>query len=177
MAVWADAAPCQQIDRGPSLKDVPLMSSATKLRLIPYDAKGKPLGDVGELPHDIEGNCASTAAMLATAGFSPPWVGYVAIADRIPVGGCAFVGAPKNGQVEIAYYTIEAHHGRGFATRMVELMIEIAHATDSSITLTAKTLPKENASTTILRRTGFQFFGEAIDSDIGRAWEWRLLPV
>jgi len=58
-----------------------------------------------------------------------------------------------------------------------ERMIEIAQATASGITVTAKTLPKENASTTILCRTGFQFFGETADNDIGRAWEWQLPPV
>ena len=56
-------------------------------------------------------------------------------------------------------------------------MIEIARRTDANVSLTAKTLPEENASTAILRRNGFQFTGETSDEEIGLAWSWVLRPV
>ena len=37
-------------------------------------------------------------------------------------------------------------------------------------------LPKENASTAILRRNGFQLAGETSDEEIGLAWAWVLRP-
>ena len=55
-------------------------------------------------------------------------------------------------------------------------MIEIARAADAGATLTAKTLPTENPSTSILRRNGFQFVGETTDDEIGLAWAWVLRP-
>jgi [ribosomal protein S5]-alanine N-acetyltransferase len=55
-------------------------------------------------------------------------------------------------------------------------MIDIARRTDLGIALTAKTLPQDNPSTTILRRNGFQVAGETSDDDIGLAWAWVLRP-
>jgi len=35
------------------------------------------------------------------------------------------------------------------------------------------TLQEHNASTRILQRLGFAFFGNARDPDAGNVWEWR----
>jgi hypothetical protein len=43
-----------------------------------------------------------------------------------------------------------------------------------SLTLWAKTLPYENASTAILRSLGFRHIGSTTDHEIGEAWEWEL---
>lgn len=144
--------------------------------LVQCDEHGEPTEPLGPLPPVLKENCAATAALFASIGFTPPWVGYVTVDEGAPVGGCAFVGAPKDGAVEIAYFTLEAFEGRGFATQAVARMIEIASRADSTITLTAKTLPSENASTTILRRNGFEFAGETSDDDIGLAWAWVRKP-
>jgi len=146
------------------------------LRLVQCDRRGEPVEHLGELPQVLKENCQSTAALFASIGFAPPWVGYVTVHNDQPVGGCAFVGRPKDGLVEIAYFTLEECEGRGHATQAVARMIEIARQTDPSVSLTAKTLPKENPSTAILRRNGFQFAGETSDEDIGLAWAWALRP-
>lgn len=147
------------------------------VRLVQCDRHGAPAEDLGVLPPVLEQNCQGTAALFASIGFEPPWVGYVTVDGDRPVGGCAFVGKPKDGAVEIAYYTLEACEGRGHATQTVAHMIEIARRADPAVFLTAKTLPKENPSTRILRRNGFHFAGETSDEDIGLAWAWVLRPA
>ena len=142
------------------------------VRLVQCDPKGAPAENLGVLPTVLKENCNATATLFASIGFAPPWVGYITVHHNQPVGGCAFVGAPKDGAVEIAYFTLEAFEGRGVSTQAVTRMIEIAQRTDRTVSLTAKTLPQENASTTILRRNGFEFAGETTDDDIGLAWAW-----
>lgn len=146
------------------------------LRLVQCDQNGEPVEHLGELTQVLKENCQSTAKLFASIGFAPPWVGYITVQDDRPVGGCAFVGRPKKGSVEIAYYTLEGHEGRGYASQAVARMIEMAWRFDPAVSLTAKTLPNENASTAILRRNGFQFAGETSDDDIGLAWAWVLRP-
>lgn len=146
------------------------------VRLVQCDEGGEPVEPLGALSPVLRANCQATAALFASIGFEPPWVGYVTVRDGQPVGGCAFVGAPKGGSVEIAYFTLAEFEGQGLSTQAVAQMIEIAARTDPAITLTAKTLPVENASTNILRRNGFQFVGETSDDDIGLAWAWRRSP-
>lgn len=150
------------------------MSNQAAFQLVQCDPAGEPVGNLGVLPQTLEENCRATAQLFASIGFHPPWVGYVSVFGDHLVGGCAFVGAPKAGSVEIAYFTLEDHVGRGFATQAVVRLIEIARQADRDVCLTAKTLPQENASTAILRRAGFRFVGETTDDDIGLAWEWRL---
>lgn len=58
---------------------------------------------------------SNRARMFETIGYSPPWVSYITIDEDQPVGGCAFIGAPKDGEVEIAYFTLEGFEGRGYA--------------------------------------------------------------
>ncbi len=130
------------------------------VRLVQCDPHGAPAENLGVLPPVLRENCEATAALFASIGFTPPWVGYVTVDNDQPVGGCAFIGAPKDGAVEVAYFTLDEFEGRGFAKRAVTRMIEIAQRADRTVSLTAKTLPQENASTTILRRNGFEFAGE-----------------
>lgn len=142
------------------------------VRLVQLDERGEPLENLGALAEVIQENCQGTAALFESIGFSPPWVGYITVADDRPVGGCAFVGAPKDGAVEVAYYTLAEFEGRGYSTQALARLIEIARAADPSVRLTAKTLPAENASTRILKRNGFRFAGETTDHEIGLAWAW-----
>lgn len=142
------------------------------VRLVQLDERGEPIENLGVLPEVLQENCRGTAALFGSIGFAPPWVGYITVADDRPVGGCAFVGAPKGGAAEVAYYTLAEFEGRGYSTQALARMIEIAHAADPSVRLTAKTLPAANASTTILKRNAFQFAGETTDHEIGLAWAW-----
>jgi ribosomal-protein-alanine N-acetyltransferase len=134
---------------------------------------GKPVSPVADLPEELAANCVATADLYRRVGFVEPWVGYIAVVDGSPVGGGAFVGPPKDGCVEIAYFTLPEHQGRGFAGQTAAGLVAIARAHHPSIKLKAFTLKEENPSVRILRRLGFSMVGLAHDADAGEVWEWR----
>jgi ribosomal-protein-alanine N-acetyltransferase len=105
-------------------------------------------------------------------GYQPPWISYFVIANKIVVGVCGFTGQPQKGRVEIAYGTFKEYEGRGIASFSCRLLIQIAKSAVPELIITAKTAPEHNASTTILKRNGFEFTGIVQDEDIGDAWEW-----
>jgi len=105
-------------------------------------------------------------------GFDPPWVGYFVIRENEVVGSCSFVGKPQDGKVEIAYWTFKEFEGQGIASFACRELVSIAHRTDPSATITAKTKPEHNASTTILEKNGFAFQEIVQDHEIGDAWLW-----
>ena len=113
-----------------------------------------------------------TADFYEKVGFHPPWIGYLVIRDNQIVGTCSFVGKPKDGRVEIAYWTFKEFEGQGIASFSCRELILISKGTDPTIIITAKTSPEHNASTKILERNGFEFSGIVHDVDIGDAWEW-----
>ena len=141
--------------------------------LIPYDQDGTPVQGVAEMPEALVANCRATADLYRRVGFVPPWIGYVAVVNGRGVGGGAFVGPPKDGFVEIAYFTLENEQWQGYATRTAASLIELARATDPRIGLKAFTLKEENPSTRILKGLGFSIIGVAEDADAGEVWEWR----
>ncbi len=147
------------------------------LRLIPCAADGRPQEPEITLPDTVAGYAAACAELYARVGFEPPWVSYLVAAatsdgDAI-VGGAAFVGPVTGGCVEIAYYTLPEHEGRGVATFAAAALVAIAQASPERPVITAKTLPETNASTRILTRLGFVRAGVVQDDDIGDAWLWR----
>ncbi|MCZ2156092.1 MAG: GNAT family N-acetyltransferase [Bryobacterales bacterium] len=144
-----------------------------KFSLVPCDQNGNPCTAVTDMPESLIANCRATADLYRRVGFIPPWVGYVAVAEDRPVGGGAFVGAPQEGVVEIAYFTLENEQGHGYASRTAASLVEIARSHLPGIGLKAFTLKEENASTRILRRLGFSKIGTAQDADAGEVWEWR----
>lgn len=105
-------------------------------------------------------------------GYNPPWIGYFVMRDETVVGVGGFVGKPINGNIEIAYGTRKEYEKQGIATFTCGQLIAIAKATDPTVIITAKTLPKPNPSTTVLQRNGFVFTGITQDDDIGDAWLW-----
>jgi [ribosomal protein S5]-alanine N-acetyltransferase len=116
----------------------------------------------------------ATAQMYAKHGYTPPWMGYLAVENGRCVGTCAFKGPPQNNRVEIAYFTFPEEEGRGVATCMAHTLIAIATQAFPAITLAAQTLPEENASTAVLRKHGFQLISELEHPEDGRVWEWQL---
>lgn len=112
------------------------------------------------------------AALYARAGFVRPWIGYVAVHAGVPVGACGFKGPPLDGRVEIAYQTFPGFEGRGIATEMARRLVRLAEARDPAVLVTARTLPKKSASTSILRKLGFLLQGIVEDSEDGPVWEW-----
>jgi RimJ/RimL family protein N-acetyltransferase len=141
--------------------------------LHPIDRDARPLGELAPLDEELAGACRQTADLYLRVGYEPPWVGYVAADEGRGIGGGAFVGAPRDGMVEIAYFTLPEFTGRGYATQTATELLTIARRAAPGIILKAFTLPQENASTRILARLGFTRIGFAHDEDAGEVWEWR----
>jgi [ribosomal protein S5]-alanine N-acetyltransferase len=107
-------------------------------------------------------------------GFNLPWVGYFVVKDNQIVGTGAFTGEPKNGSVEIAYWTFKAFEGQGIASYTCKELVAISKRTDPTLLITAKTMPEHNASTKILQKNGFEFAEIVQDHEIGDAWFWTI---
>ena len=105
-------------------------------------------------------------------GYTIPWVGYFVVRQDKIVGSCGFVGQPKNGKVEIAYWTFKEFEGQGIASFACEELVTITYQTDPSLRITAKTAPEQNASTKILENNNFTFTEIVQDEEIGDAWLW-----
>lgn len=141
--------------------------------LVPCDQSGAPVQAIQSMSEALVANCQATADLYRRVGFVPPWIGYIAVVDNRGVGGGAFVGPPKDGYVEIAYFTLESEQGRGYATQTAASLVALARAHAPEIRLKAFTLMEENPSTKILRGLGFSRVGVAKDADAGDVWEWR----
>ena len=48
-------------------------------------------------------------------GYNLPWIGYFVVRDNQIVGSCGFTGQPKEGKVEIVYWTFKDYEGQGIA--------------------------------------------------------------
>ena len=107
-------------------------------------------------------------------GYHLPWVGYFVIKEDKIVGSCGFTGQPKDGKVEIAYWTFEEYEGQGIASFSCRELVMISRQSDPAIIVTAKTAPGYNASTKILQNNGFTFTEIVQDHEIGDAWLWTL---
>ena len=107
-----------------------------------------------------------------TIGYNLPWVGYFVVKEDQIVGFCSFTGQPKDGKVEIAYWTFKEYEGQGISMFSCKELLSIAQQTDPKIITTAKTAPEYNASTKILQKNGFTFTEIVQDHEIGDAWLW-----
>ena len=96
------------------------------------------------------------------------------MAEGVIVGTCAFTNAPRQGSVEIAYFTFPEYEKRGFATAMAQALIDLARQTDPALEITAQTLPERNPSHRILEKLGFEFARTFDHPEDGKVWEWRL---
>lgn len=114
----------------------------------------------------------SYPAYYYKTGYHPPWVGYFVIRKNEVVGVGGFTGAPRNGEVEVAYGTNPLYEGQGVATFACGQLVKLAKETDPLIIITAKTAPEQNASTTILTKKGFVYSELTQDHEIGEAWLW-----
>ena len=138
------------------------------------------IGQDGQLPEAIAPDdhlrmvVEMTVQHFEKVGFIPPWVGYVAVENSVPIGTCAFKSPPVDGGVEIAYGTMPGFEGRGIATTMARKLVRIARQENENLTVFAQTLPDENASTAILKKLGFQWIGTVEHPEDGPVWEWEL---
>ena len=124
-------------------------------------------------PADALGVIEATRNLYASRGFSVPWVCYLAVLGSKCVGTCGFTGPPKDGQVEIAYFTFPENEGRGVASKMANLLVGIAMNTRiEGLQIIAHTLPTKSASTCILEKVGFVCDGDIEHEDDGKVWKW-----
>lgn len=128
--------------------------------------------DVGTLVRDI---ARMQFDMYTRTGTAEPWIGYIASKanDGVVVGSCSFVGPPRDGFIEIAYFTFPHAEGCGFARLMAAELLSIAKLHTPYPKVFAHTLPQYNASTSVLKRLGFEHVGEGIDDEVGRVWRWE----
>ena len=82
-------------------------------------------------------------------------------------------GATCKQSCRIAYFAFPEYEGRGFATRMAGELLRIASEADAEVITTAQTLPRESASTAILKKLGFVLIGTVNHPEDGEVWEWQ----
>jgi ribosomal-protein-alanine N-acetyltransferase len=143
------------------------------MRLLPIQRGGVIPRSIGQLPAEIDGVLAATSHLYETAGFSPPWICYIAVASDKVVGTCGFKAAPDEGRVEIAYFTFPGYEGKGIATQMARHLVLIARDADAGVTVAAQTLPGRNASHRVLEKLGFRCMGSLEHPEDGTVLEWR----
>ena len=148
-----------------------------RLHFVEISPDGTPAQDLGALSQFAAEACAQTIAHYRKAGFSPPWISFLARCDSDIVGVCAFTSAPSAARVEIAYHTFPFFQGQGIATAMVKELVRRACQADPTVELFAHTLPEHNASTAILRKLGFEFLGKVTLPEEGMIWEWRRKSI
>ncbi|QHT70792.1 GNAT family N-acetyltransferase [Rhodocytophaga rosea] len=107
-------------------------------------------------------------------GFTKPWIAYFVSDDtNAIIGGGGYKGKPNDNQVEISYGTFKNYQGRGVGTEICRRLVELALQTDPLVKITARTLPDNYASITILKRNGFTCLGTVLDPEDGDVLEWE----
>jgi ribosomal-protein-alanine N-acetyltransferase len=145
------------------------------MQLVPIEID-RPVAIVAEdRSNSVSGVLEQTIELYGRRGFDPPWTGYLAEEQGTWVGTCGFAGPPSNGEVEIAYFTFPGQEGHGVATRMVTALLARTGqaATRSGLDFIAHTLPRESASTSILRRLRFTLLGAIVHPEDGTVWKWH----
>jgi ribosomal-protein-alanine N-acetyltransferase len=143
------------------------------MELVEIVADGGLCAGPRDIPEAARLALQSTASLYSRVGWTPPWIGYLAFENEACVGTCAFTHAPRNNVMEIAYFTFPGHEGRGVATRMAERLVSISRAHSPEVSVTSHTLPRENASTRVLRKAGFVLVGPHDHAEDGQIWVWR----
>lgn len=147
------------------------------LQLVAVERDGSPCSDAEQQAGVPKGLGEGYAEFYVQVGYEPPWVGYLACEDGVFLGTCGFKGPPRDGLVEIAYFTFPEFEGHGIATCMASELVRIAHETDPAVVVTARTLPVEGASTAILRKLGFTCTETVEDPEDGPVWHWVLVEA
>ena len=104
------------------------------------------------------------------------WHTYLPIEENSNtlIGTCGFKGVPQNGHVEIGYEVCKAFRNRGFATEMVEQLIQIAFKDKDVQAIVAHTLRAPNPSVQVLKKCGFSFVNEFVHEEDGVLQKWIL---
>jgi [ribosomal protein S5]-alanine N-acetyltransferase len=102
--------------------------------------------------------------------------GFAAILEETNewIGCAGYKGAPDaNGVVEIAYGVAPDHEGRGLATEIAQGLVDYALQQAGVRVARAHTLPKRNASCSVLEKCGFRLIGPVKDPEDGLVWRWE----
>jgi len=140
--------------------------------LVPINRDGTLRGYAGALPEVMGEVLRATVSLYDVVGFEEPWICYTALASGTPVGTCGFKSPPRDGRVEIAYFTFPEAEARGIATAMAAALLAIAES--YPVIVAAQTLPARNASHRVLEKLGFKYVEMVFHSEDGHVWEWRL---
>jgi RimJ/RimL family protein N-acetyltransferase len=134
-----------------------------------------PNDDVAGLVRDV---ARAQLALYDRTGAAEPWIGYLGSKsdNGEVIGCCSFVGPPRDGFIEIAYFTFPHAEGQGFARSMAAGLISIVKAHAPFPKVFAHTLAEHNASTSVLIHLGFRQVGDAIDEEVGQVWRWERVP-
>lgn len=91
------------------------------------------------------------------------------------IGTCGYKGRPDDsGRVEIGYEVAPAYRGKGLATEIARGLVARLAGMTPVRRVVAHTLAEENASGSVLRKTGFQRTGSFVDPEDGPVWSWGL---
>lgn len=143
------------------------------MRLIPIERGGAVDEGFGRLPEAAEGVLQATSELYEFVGFQPPWICYVALTNDGVVGTCGFKAPPRDGRVEIAYFTFPGQGGKGVATQMARQLLLIAQEAQQGLIVAAQTLPDRNASHRVLEKLGFTCKGSLEHDEDGTVLEWQ----
>jgi len=133
--------------------------------------------DTGAYAELIGEMARANAALPSRGGIDgePWWGGYLAIEREtaLVVGMCAYKTPPRDGEVEIAYFTFPAFERRGIGSAMAALLVSTAAESSEVTMVIAHTLPELNPSGLILTCNNFTRAGEMIDPEDGLVWRWE----
>ena len=95
--------------------------------------------------------------------------------DNKLIGSGGYKGKPTtDGTVELGYEIAPNYRNRGLATEMTKGLIENAFRDERVKLIIAHTLGRDNASTKVLQKCGFEKVREINDPDDGLIWRWEL---
>ena len=108
-------------------------------------------------------------------GFSKPWIGYFVTFNGVEIiGGGGYKGKPVNDKVEIAYGTFKDYQNQGIGTEICRQLVLLSLQTDPTVRITARTLPENSASISILEKNSFECLGTVHDEEDGDVLEWEF---
>ena len=150
-----------------------MITNKPGFRLVRCDVLGRPTEPISDVAATFIDHARGAAELYQRVGFSEPWVFYAAVWNGHAVGGGAFMGAPINGEVEIAFFTLGPYSRQGFATDTARRLLGIAHHTEECPNIVARSQEGDRAAARILRRLRFRQRRRPGHSDRVIVWEHR----
>jgi ribonuclease D len=103
---------------------------------------------------------------------------FLITSDGMVIGECGVKGGVDDqGRVEIGYGLAPSHHGQGFGTSAVRLLVQAVAGLPDVREIWAEVEPHNHPSQKILRRLGFQERGRTFHFPIGQEGQPLAAPV